>query len=68
MMLLQRLLQIDAEELQACLTSMVTVTKGEYVKRLYNKHQAEGSYRFWDVIKSRDNVKLTLVMLEPDIS
>ncbi|XP_035829712.1 unconventional myosin-VIIa [Aplysia californica] len=36
-----KLLGIDAAEIEACLTCMVTVTKGEYVKRNYNKGQAE---------------------------
>ncbi|XP_048250149.1 myosin-IIIb-like isoform X2 [Haliotis rufescens] len=35
------LLQVDPEEVEACLTSMVTVIKGEYVKQLYSKQQAE---------------------------
>ncbi|RUS80244.1 hypothetical protein EGW08_012009, partial [Elysia chlorotica] len=36
-----KLLGIDSGEVEACLTCMVTVTRGEYVKRNYNKQQAE---------------------------
>ena len=33
---------MDSEEVQACLTSMVIVTSGEYVKKLYSVEQANG--------------------------
>lgn len=36
-----KLLGVDTAEIMACLTSMVTVTRGEYVKRTYSLHQAE---------------------------
>lgn len=36
-----KLLGVDPEEVVSCLTSMVTVTKGEYVKRNYSREQAE---------------------------
>ncbi|XP_041373643.1 myosin-IIIb-like [Gigantopelta aegis] len=38
--MMSRLLSIDSEEVQACLTSMVIVTSGEYVKKLYSIEQA----------------------------
>ena len=40
----QKLLGVETEEVISCLTSMVTVTRGEYVKRTYTRHQAEGEY------------------------
>ena len=41
-MSIQKLLGIDTEEVTACLTSMVTVTRGEHVKRTYSVNQSEG--------------------------
>ncbi|KAK7115853.1 myosin-IIIb-like isoform X2 [Littorina saxatilis] len=36
-----KLLGVDSEEVASCLTSLVTVTRGEYVKRAYSVHQAQ---------------------------
>ena len=52
----QKLLGIDSSEVEACLTCMVTVTRGEYVKRNYNRQQAEGKITQynWDRIEDGD--------------
>lgn len=43
-MSVQKLLGVDSEEVASCLTSLVTVTRGEYVKRAYSVHQAQGEF------------------------
>ena len=38
----QKLLSVDPQDLAGTMTSIVTITRGEHVKRHYSKLQAEG--------------------------
>ena len=37
-----KLLSVDPQDLAGTMTSIVTITRGEHVKRHYSKQQAEG--------------------------
>ena len=43
-----KLLSVDPQDLAGTMTSIVTITRGEHVKRHYSKQQAEGN-RLWKI-------------------